>query len=388
MTSIKALIALAFGTLGLGISEYVAMGLLPYWALEFYISPSQAGHAISAYALGVASGTFLLLFMRAMNLKTIILVLVFMHIAGNLITAFVPSFELLLPARFIAGLPHGSYFGAGSIIAQRIASQGKGTSAVAIMIAGMTAANVFGVPLGTALAHSLSWRFIFYLVTVWGIFVLVSCAMWVKDVGHIEDTGFRGQFSFLKHRAPWLILSATMFGNAGIFCMYSYVSPILTEIAKLPLQYVSAVMAAMGMCMVIFNLISGKLCDIYRPGRMACWYQLATIFLLIGICLWGRHQVICVVLICLTAGLLFALSAPEQVSILRCSPGGLLLGASLVQAAFNLGNALGAYAGGIPFTYNLNLGFITLIGAILSFLGFIALFYYYRFYERKLSEQI
>ena len=214
---IRGLIALAFGTLGLGIAEYVAMGLLPYWASDFNVSIAQSGHAISAYALGVAIGAFFIIFMRTLKLKTILILLILVHILGNVLTAFAPTFETMLGARFIAGLPHGAYFGVGSIIAQRLATKGKGTSAVSIMVAGMTVSNIFGVPLGTALAHSLSWRTIFYLVIVWGIIVLVSAILWVRDVGKIEDTGFKGQFVFLKNPAPWLVLGATMFGNAGIF---------------------------------------------------------------------------------------------------------------------------------------------------------------------------
>ncbi len=388
MASIRALIALAFGTLGLGITEYVAMGLLPYWSSSLEVSIPAAGHAISAYALGVAVGAFSLLFMRRLKLKTILLLLVILHILGNLLTALAPGFDLLLPARFIAGLPHGSYFGVGSIIAQRIATQGRGTSAVAIMTAGMTIANVFGVPLGTALAHSLSWRVIFYLVVIWGVLVLLSCALWVKDVGRIEDTGFKGQFAFLKHRAPWLVLAATLLGNSGIFCLQSYVSPILTGLAGIELKYVPAVLVAMGVCMVIFNLISGRIADAIRPGRAACCYQLCAVLLLGAISLFGSDAFVCIALTCLTAGMLFALSAPEQVSILRCSPGGLLLGASSVQAAFNLGNALGAYAGGLPLTLGWSLSWITAIGALLALLGFAALFIYAHYDEPSLSEKV
>ena len=182
---------------------------------------------LSSYALGVAIGAFFIILLRTLKLKTILLILIVVHIAGNVLTAFAPTFETMLASRFIAGLPHGAYFGVGSIIAQRLAAKGKGTSAVSIMIAGMTVSNIFGVPLGTALAHSLSWRTIFYIVVLWGVLVLVSVMMWVRDVGKIKDTGFKGQFVFLKDPAPWLVLAATMLGNAGIFCMHSYISPIL-----------------------------------------------------------------------------------------------------------------------------------------------------------------
>ena len=378
---IRGLIALAFGTLGLGITEYVAMGLLPYWADSFNVSIAESGHAISAYALGVAIGAFSIIGMRTMKLKNILLVLIVMHIVGNALTAFAPSFETMLGARFIAGLPHGAYFGVGSIIAQRLAAKGKGTSAVAIMVAGMTVANIFGVPLGTALAHSLSWRTIFYIVVLWGVLVLVSVMMWVRDVGKIKDTGFKGQFVFLKNPAPWLVLAATMFGNAGIFCMHSYISPILTDFAGIPLEMVSAVLVVMGISMVIFNLVAGRLCDRFTPGLVATVCQFLAIFMLLGIAFMGSNPVICVVFAVITAGLLFAISSPEQVSILRVSPGGMLLGASMVQAAFNLGNALGAYVGGIPFTLNMDISFVTIFGAILAAVGASALLVYYKKHE-------
>lgn len=383
---IRGLIALAFGTLGLGIAEYVAMGLLPYWASDFNVSIAQSGHAISAYALGVSIGAFFIIGMRRLKLKTILIILVLVHILGNLLTAFAPTFETMLAARFIAGTPHGAYFGVGSIIAQRLAAKGKGTSAVAIMIAGMTIANIFGVPLGTALADSLSWRLIFYIVILWGILVLVSCSLWIKDVGRIKDTGFKGQFAFLKDPAPWWVLAATMFGNAGIFCMHSYISPILTDMAGIDLKLVSAVLVAMGISMVVCNLISGKVCDKFSPGKVAFVCQIAAVVVLLGIAFFGYNPIICIILACCAAGLLFAISSPEQVSILRVAPGGLLLGASMVQAAFNLGNAMGAYAGGIPFQYNLNISFVTLIGAALAVLGAISLYIYFTKHENRFKD--
>ena len=383
---IRGLIALAFGTLGLGIAEYVAMGLLPYWAEDFNVTIAQSGHAISSYALGVAIGAFFIILLRTLKLKTILLILIVVHIAGNVLTAFAPTFETMLASRFIAGLPHGAYFGVGSIIAQRLAAKGKGTSAVSIMIAGMTVSNIFGVPLGTALAHSMSWRTIFYIVICWGVLVLLSAIFWIRDVGKIKDTGFKGQFAFLRNPAPWWVLAATMFGNAGIFCMHSYISPILTDFAGIPLGAVSAVMAAMGVCMVIANLVSGRLCDRYTPGKVAFVCQCLAVVVLLCIAGLGTNPYLCIICACIAAGLLFAISSPEQVSILRVAPGGLLLGASMVQAAFNLGNAMGAYVGGIPFDYGLSIRWVTVLGAALALLGAISLFIYFKRHEHLFKD--
>ena len=384
--SYKGLIALAFGTLGLGIAEFVAMGLLPYWAADFNITLSQSGNGVSAYALGVAIGVFCIILMRAVKLKTILLLMIVIHIVGNTLTGFASSYETMLAARFIAGLPHGAYFGVGSIIAQRLASRGKGTTAIAIMIAGMTISNIFGVPVGTALAHSFTWRIIFYFIGAWGIIVLLSAIFFIRDVGKIVDNGFKSQFVFLKHPAPWLVLSATAFGNAGIFCMQSYISPILTDFASVPLGQVSIVMGAMGVCMVIANLVSGRLCDRYTPGIIATICQVIAVFALLGVSAFGQNTLACLILVCLIAGMLFAVGSPEQVSILRTAPGGLLLGASMIQAAFNLGNALGAYVGGIPLDHNMSMSYITVFGAMLTTIGALSMYWFYRKHEQHFKD--
>ena len=384
--SYKGLIALAFGTLGLGIAEFVAMGLLPYWAADFNISLSQSGNGVSAYALGVAIGVFCIILMRAVKLKTILLLMIVIHIVGNTLTGFASSYETMLAARFIAGLPHGAYFGVGSIIAQRLASRGKGTTAIAIMIAGMTISNIFGVPVGTALAHSFTWRIIFYFIGAWGIIVLLSAIFFIRDVGKIVDNGFKSQFVFLKHPAPWLVLSATAFGNAGIFCMQSYISPILTDFASVPLGQVSIVMGAMGVCMVIANLVSGRLCDRYTPGIIATICQVIAVLALLGVAAFGQNTLACLILVCIIAGMLFAVGSPEQVSILRTAPGGLLLGASMIQAAFNLGNALGAYVGGIPLDHNMSMSYITVFGAMLTTIGALSMYWFYRKHEQHFKD--
>lgn len=229
----KSLIALAFGTLGLGIAEFTMMGILPYVARDLNISIPVAGHFISAYALGVCAGAPMLIVARKRPLKHILLVLMALMLVGNLGAAMAPDYWLLLAARFISGLPHGAYFGVASIVAGKLADEGKSSEAVSIMIAGMTVANLFGVPLGTSLSHMLSWRVTFLLVGCWGLIVLYYIWRWVPVIEGLKDTGFKGQFRFLKTPAPWLILGATALGNGGVFCWYSYITPLLTNVSDL-----------------------------------------------------------------------------------------------------------------------------------------------------------
>lgn len=164
----KSLIALAFGTLGLGIAEFVMMAILPYVAADLHISIPTAGHLISAYALGVCAGAPMLTLARKLPLKNILLGLVAIMMVGNIFASLSPNYWTMLVARFISGLPHGAYFGVASVVAEKLADKGKGSEAVSIMIAGMTIANLFGVPLGTSLSTLLSWRLTFMLVGVVG----------------------------------------------------------------------------------------------------------------------------------------------------------------------------------------------------------------------------
>ena len=251
----KSLIALAFGTLGLGIAEFVMMGILPDVAKDLGISIPVAGHFISAYALGVCVGAPVLTLARKYPLKHILLVLVTLIMIGNICAALSPNYWVLLAARFISGLPHGAYFGVGSIVAERLADKGKGSEAVSIMIAGMTIANLFGVPLGTSLSTMLSWRATFLLVGIWGIVIMYYIWRWVPHVEGLKDTGFKGQFRFLKTPAPWLILGATALSNGGVFCWYSYINSMLTNVSCFSAESITPLMILAGFGMVIPAII-------------------------------------------------------------------------------------------------------------------------------------
>ena len=372
----KSLIALAFGTLGLGIAEFVMMGILPDVAKDLGISIPVAGHFISAYALGVCVGAPVLILARKHPLKHILLALVTLMMVGNTCAALAPNYWVLLLARFISGLPHGAYFGVASIVAEKLADKGKGSEAVSIMIAGMTIANLFGVPLGTSLSNSISWRVTFLLVGCWGVIILYYIWRWVPHVEGLKDTGFKGQFRFLKTPAPWLILGATALGNGGVFCWYSYINPLLTEVSGFTAESITALMVLAGFGMVVGNLVSGRLSDRYTPGKVGTTVQAMICIVLLLIFFLSPYPWLSALLMGL-----FAVSSPEQVLIIRVAKGGEMLGAACVQVAFNLGNAIGAYVGGLAISGGYR--YPALAGVPFAMVGFILFLTFYKKYQAK-----
>ena len=377
----KSLIALAFGTLGLGIAEFTMMGILPYVATDLGISIPVAGHFISAYALGVCFGAPMLLLARKRPLKQILLVLMSLVIVGNICASMAPNYWVLLLGRFVSGLPHGAYFGVASIVAGKLADKGRSSEAVSIMIAGMTVANLFGVPLGTSLSHTLSWRATFLLVGAWGLITLYYIWRWVPQVEGLKDTGFKGQFRFLKKPAPWLILGATALGNGGVFCWYSYITPLLTEVSGFSADSITALMVLAGFGMVVGNLVSGRMSDRYTPGKVGTVVQGMICVILLLIFLLSPHPWCSAILMTLCTAGLFAVSSPEQVLMIRVAPGGEMLGGACVQMAFNFGNAIGAYIGGLALSGGYR--YPALAGVPFALMGFILFLVFYKKFQAK-----
>ena len=375
----KSLIALAFGTLALGMAEFAMMGILPYVASDFGISISEAGHLISAYALGVCLGEPVLVLARKKSLKHLLMALVSLIVVGNLCASLAPNYWIMMIGRFISGLPHGAYFGVASIVASKLADKGKSSEAVSIMIAGMTVANLFGVPLGTSLSHLISWRSTFLFVGLWGIVVFYYIWRWVPVVEGLQDTGFKGQFRFLRTPAPWLILGATALGNGGVFCWYSYISPLLTNVSGFSESSMTALMVLAGFGMVVGNLVSGRMSDRYTPGRVLMIAQGGICLLLLAIFFLSPNPWFSVLLMFLCTAGLFAVSSPEQLLIILVAPGGEMLGGACIQIAFNFGNAVGAYAGGLAVGHGFQ--YAALAGVPFAMIGFILAVIFYRRYQ-------
>lgn len=257
----KSLIALASGAFALGAAEFVMMGILPQSAHAMQVSIPEAGHFISAYAIGVCVGTLILVFGRRVPPKRLIVIFMILIIIGNLLSAASVNAPMLILARFVAGLPHGAFFGTATLIAKSVADPGKEAKAVSLMITGQTVANMVGVPAGTLLAQYLSWRMTFAALSAWAVLTLFLVMIWVPDIAAIKDAGIAGQFRFLRRRGPWLILGAVFLGNAGVFCWWSYVSPWLVTVGGYPAEIVPLLMMLAGFGMVVGGLAGGTLTD-------------------------------------------------------------------------------------------------------------------------------
>lgn len=377
----KSLAALSFGTFALGIAEFAMMGILPYVAGELKITLAQAGHFISAYALGVCCGAPFLIAARKMALKRILLILAFLIFMGNISASLAWNYWVLLLGRFVSGLPHGAYFGVATIVASKVADKGKCSQAVSIMVAGMTVANLFGVPLGTSVSQIFSWRITFVFVGLWGLLVFWFVLRWVPDVEKLKQTTFREQFLFLKKPAPWLLLGATVFGNGGVFCWYSYINPMLTNVSGFADSSITAIMMLAGTGMVAGNLISGRMSDKYSPGSVGSLVLFMICLVLLGLFFFSSVKIAALILLTLCTAGLFAVSAPEQWLIVKVAPGGEMLAGSCIQIAFNFGNAVGAYIGG--FALNLGYEYPALSGLPFTVMGFLMFFTFYRKYQKK-----
>ena len=370
----RHLLALALGTLSLGIAEFAMMSILSNVAESLAVSIPEAGHFISAYALGVCAGVAVMVVAaRGIALSRMLYILAGLIFAGNLFAALAFDYWSMLAARFIAGLPHGAYFGVSAIVATSLAAPGQASRDVCLMVTGMTIANLVGVPLGSFLAWSLSWRATFAVVACAALLLILALRLWMPHVPALPNKGFRAQFRFLGHLTPWLVLGAIGLGNGGFFACYSYVNPIMETVAGVPASLMSAVIALAGFGMVAGNLLSARFAGRFSDQALACSGQCVLFLSLAGILLWAPSTAAAVILTTVAAGCVFFVSGPEQVMILTNAKEGQLLAAALGQTAFNFGNAVGAWLGGMPIDAGRTAEWSALPGCALAFTGFLLL---------------
>lgn len=368
----KHLIPLALGGLGIGTTEFVMMGLLPDIAKDFQISIPVAGHLISAYAAGVVIGAPLLVAISGnFGPKKILLALMAIFTVFNGLSAISPGNNTLLVMRLLAGLPHGAFFGVGSVVASRLADKGKEARAISMMFAGLTLANLLIVPVGTYVGHHFSWRYTFSIVTLIGVITLIFLQLWLPVLPVNRTGSFKTEMGIFRRWEPWLIIFTTAIGTGGLFAWISYIAPLMTDVSHFSANAVSYIMVLAGFGMVVGNIVGGKLADRMEPAK-ACIILLscmATVLVLIAF--FSSLQILSLCFTFIAAALSIALATPIQLLMIRTATEGELMGAAATQAAFNIGNALGALFGGWPIAAGFGYGSPALVGAGMALTGIV-----------------
>lgn len=316
----KKLLPLTLGGLGIGITEFVMMGLLPDIASYFQVTIPDAGYLISAYALGVVIGApVLVLIAGKYPPKKILIALMILFTVFNALSAFAPNFITLVISRLLSGLPHGAFFGVGSVVASRIAEKGKAAKAVSLMFAGLTIANVLGVPLGTFISHHFSWRFSFAIVVLVGLITLWSLKAWLPALQATENRDLKQELSFFKKREAWIIILMISIGTGGLFAWISYISPLMTKIAHFSESQVTYILMLAGLGMMAGNFIGGYLADKFSPAKASGALLLLMVFTLIVVHYVSFSPTMALIMTFITGAVSFALAAPIQMlMITKC----------------------------------------------------------------------
>ena len=364
-----ALLALAVGAFGIGTTEFVMMGVLPLTAADFHIDIPSAGYFISAYALGVVIGAPLLTAVAVrLPRKTMLLAMMGLFTVGNALFALSPNQDFGIAFRFLAGLPHGAFFGAGAVVASSLAQPGQRAKAVSMMFMGLTLANVIGVPLGTLLGQQVGWRATFGVVAVIGLLAIAAIAKLVPHQGRPADPSIRGELGAFRRPQVWLALAIVMFGLGGVFACMSYIAPMLTDVAGYSPANVTVLLSLAGVGMTIGNYLGGRLADkALMPSLYVALLALATVLAIFTVTAQGKVGAAVTIFFVGVAG--FMIGPMMQARIMEKAGGTPSLVSAAVQSAFNIANSIGAYLGGLVIAGGLGLLAPNWVGALLAVLG-------------------
>ncbi|MGJ1240859.1 MULTISPECIES: MFS transporter [Sphingobacterium] len=369
----KSLLALALGGLGIGITEFSMMGMLPDVAQSLQVSIPEAGYLITAYALGVVIGAPLLVVVmnRFSPLKTLI-ILMGLFTLFNGLSVVAPDYGLLLVSRFISGLPHGAFFGVGSVIASRLADPGKEAQAVATMFSGLTVANLFGVPLGTYIGHHFSWRYTFLLIVIVGILTMLALKLWMPKMKAAPKNNPWKDFGIFRNVNVWFMVLLFSVAPGALFAWISYIAPLMTEVSGVADKYLPYIMVLAGLGMFVGNLIGGKLTDAFSSTKVVVAVLVVQILCMLVSYGLSDNVWVSLVMTFLTGVTTFALVPSLTLLLLNSVKSDAeMLVASLGPACFNIANALGAFLGGVPINQGYGYTSPALVGAVMAALGIV-----------------
>ncbi|MDY7548614.1 MFS transporter [Glaciimonas sp. Gout2] len=368
-----ALLVLALSAFAIGTTEFVIMGLLPDVARSLAVSLPSAGWLISGYALGVAIGApIMAVATAALPRKRALLILMGVFIVGNLMCAVAADYGFLMFARVVTALCHGAFFGIGSVVAASLVPENRKASAVALMFTGLTLANVLGVPLGTALGQFAGWRTPFWAVAVLGVLAFVGLARILPSQKDEKKTDLRSEFKQLGSAGIWAALATTTFFSAAMFALFTYVAPLLEQVTQVTPRGVTWTLFLIGLGLTLGNYLGGRLAD-WRLGA-----SLTAIFMLLALATatirWTSVALIpAEVNLFIWAMVAFAAVPGLQINVMIFGKAAPNLVATLNIGAFNVGNALGAWVGGMVIAHGLGLQAIPIAAGALALVAVLAM---------------
>lgn len=364
-----ALLVLALSSFAIGTTEFVIVGLLPEVATDLSVSIPQAGWLVTGYALAVAIGAPVMAVSTAkLKRRTALIALMAFFIAGNLLCALASDYWVLMIARVVTALCHGAFFGIGSVVAAGLVAEDRKARAVALMFTGLTLANVLGVPLGTAIGQAYGWRATFGVVTVIGVVTISGLIAILPRDKQQENGSILREIAALKNGRLWLALSTTVFFAASMFALFTYIAPLLRDVTGVSPEGVTWTLFLIGLGLTIGNLVGGKLAD-WRLGATLAGVFSAIALTSIVFSYTSRFFIPAEITLFLWALASFAAVPALQVGVVGFGKDAPNLVSTINIGAFNTGNALGAWVGGLVINAGFDLTRVPLAAALMALIG-------------------
>ncbi len=365
-----SLISLLIGGFSIGMTEFLMMGVLPDMSRSLHITIPTAGHLISIYALGVVIGAPLMVGLTShLPPKKVLIALMLMVFIFNGLFAIAPNYPLLLITRLLAGLPHGAFFGIGAVVASRLADPGREARSVSVMFAGLTVANIIGVPLGTYIGHNLSWRLSFLVIAAVALVAVTAIKLWMPALKANPGNTFVKSLRIFSKPQLWIIIGISAIGTGGMFAWISYIAPLMTEVAVIRPNTITLIMVIAGFGMAAGNFLGGRLADRFSPLITTSVLLSSMIIALLVTAALSHIQPVAIAMTFITGAIGFGVIAPMQMLIMQEAKGAEMLASSVLQASSNMGNALGAFLGGLPIAAGFGYTSPEYVGACLAFCG-------------------
>jgi DHA1 family inner membrane transport protein len=362
----RPILALAAASFGIGTTEFVIMGLLPNVAGSLHVSIPQAGYLVSGYAMGVVVGApIVAIATAALPRKTALLGLMALFIIGNLGCALAPTYGLLMTARIVTAFAHGAFFGIGAVVASDLVAREQRAQAISLMFAGLTLANVLGVPFGTALGQAAGWRAAFWAVVAIGVFAGLAIVRYIPTGLPGSRGGLVREFRALGRWPVLLPMLISTLASVSMFSLFTYITPLLEDVTGISPRGVTGVLLMIGVGLTVGNLLGGRLGDRNLLRTIVGGFA-GLIVVLIILFFASRSIVPTLPLLILWGGLAFALVSPLQIWVVDAATDAPNLASTLNQGAFNLGNATGAWVGGVALTAGASYQQLSLLGALVA----------------------